>query len=260
MKGTNRMIDTVVHLTSPRSACPPMSFTLAVLSWGAHQTLENTLNSYQKYGLDKLADQRVIFFQEISSEDMQIADKYNYEYLGSSTNLGIPGGYRALVSYATQENFLFLENDWELIEVPARIIHHGQLWLLSPEIDVVRLRHRRYPGAPLWTLQFKGNELSRPEHLLDSVHWVDNPAQKFPQYIGYGEADDENGKSEWFSASSKHANWTNNPTMFRTDWLRKNIVDRLGDRDVELDIQSWWQQQFFGVTQGEGLFTHRRIG
>jgi hypothetical protein len=62
----------------------------------------------------------------------------------------------------------------------------------------------------------------------------------------------------WYT-TSRYANWTNNPTMFRTKFLEKYILPRMGSRDVELDIQQWWQEQNFWVAQGEGLFTHNRL-
>jgi len=34
----------------------------------------------------------------------------------------------------------------------------------------------------------------------------------------------------------------------------------VSNNDVEKNIQSWWQTQEFKVMQGEGLFTHNRVG
>lgn len=235
--------------------------TVAILSWAAHETLLNTLESYAKFNLAD--DERIIYFQEISSKDKEIAHRYGYQWLGSDTNIGIAGAYAELVKHATGEFFLFLENDWELIRKPraeldaAKVLLHGRL------ADVVRLRHRIHPGAPLWTVQFKDREMDRPTHLLDSVHWSD-PAQKFPALVRkYGVALrtglDENIQEIFWHTDAQHANWTNNPTMFRTEWLRETIVPKLGTRDVELDLQPWWEHQDFRVAQGEGLFTHKRL-
>ncbi len=92
--------------------------------------------------------------------------------------------------------------------------------------------------------------MKQPSHLLDSIHWT-NPAQFDPiMNIGGG----------WFYTTAKNANWTNNPTMFRTDWLRENILPRIGNSDIEVDLQPWWEQQDFDVIQGNGIFTHKRIG
>ena len=226
--------------------------TIAVLSWGAHQTLINTLQSYEDNGLDD--SQKLIFFQEISKDDIQIAEFFEYDYIGEKTNIGIGQALRRLVDEATGDFFLFLENDWENtnLENTVQIIHRSLFLLETNNTDVVRLRSRNNPGHPLWTRQFEGREYDRPEHLLDCVHWESDPT-RFPEITEV--------LPGWYRTTSKNANWTNNPTMFRTDWLRKHILPRLGgENDVEKNIQSWWQTQEFKVMQGEGLFTHNRVG
>jgi hypothetical protein len=237
-----------------------MGFTLAMLSWNAHKTLRNTLNSYRYFGLDKLADERIIFFQEISETDRIIANNFGYKAIGSDQNIGIAQAYKELVEKSTSDLFLFLENDWVLLDKPDDQITEAEEFLSEEWVDVVRFRHRQFPGAPLWTLQYKGSELERPEFLLDSIHWTD--PGKFVYY-------EDNGH-DWrpiikigpfYVTSAIYANWTNNPTMFRRGWLKKVILPRLGNKDIEVDIQEWWREQpQILVAQGEGLFTHNRIG
>jgi FkbM family methyltransferase len=101
-------------------------------------------------------------------------------------------------------------------------------------------------------MQFKGNELSKPEHLLDCVHWLTDPDKKFPQYI-------KSIVPGWYITSAQYANWTNNPHMIRTDWANDVLLPRLGDKDIELSLQKWWGKTAFVVAQGEGLFTHDRL-
>lgn len=231
-----------------------MSLTIAILSWNAHRTLRNTLESYKAFDLDRSATERLIFFQELSGADTQIAKKYGYDYTGTPNNIGVAAAYKKLVESSTSEFFLFLENDWQLIDYPFNALQDGQDMLRSKQVDVVRYRSRKYPGVPLWTLQYMDNEYEKPTHLLDCVHWQWKP-DKFPeiQLATVNERD-------WYFASSRHANWTNNPTMFRREWLLENIVPRMGNRDVEVDIQEWWEKQSYWVAQSEGLFTHNRIG
>lgn len=224
--------------------------TLAVLSWGAHRTLVNTLESYQTFGIDD--PEKIIFFQEISPADKRIADKYGFKYLGSSTNIGIAQAYKRLVEAATGETFLFLENDWVALESGDRL-KYGQELLYSDRADCVRFRHRRFPGHPLWTLQFEGNEYERPTHLLDAVHWTTHP-ENFPEIT-------KDVNTEFYITSSHYGNWTNNPTMFRTEFLENEVIPRIGKRDIEVDIQDWWADQDFIVAQDNvGIFTHNRIG
>jgi hypothetical protein len=220
--------------------------TIAILSWGSHKTLINTLESYKKFNLNDT--EKLIFFQEISKRDIEIAEEYGYLWQGDLENVGIAEAYKALVEHATGELFLFLENDWELLEPPEQQLAEASRLLLDNTIDIARFRHRQHPGNPLWTRQFEGNEMSRPEHLLDSIHWT-NP-DKFESVQKGG---------QWYITTAEYANWTNNPHMARTDFLRKEIVPRLSG-DIEKSLQEWWQQQSFVVTQGDGLFTHNRIG
>jgi hypothetical protein len=227
-----------------------VDLTLGVLSWGQHKTLKNTLNSYLNHGLLNRQDtEYLIFFQEFSEEDRHIADFFGFDMIASPTNVGIAEGYKELVKEAKGEYFLFLENDWVLRRSPWGQLVSAICSLATGEFDVVRFRDRKEPGNPLWTRQFEGNELSRPEHLLDCVHWKDDPTE-FPQ-IYYS-------KPFWYT-TSKYANWTNNPTMFKRDFLLEVILPRMGNRDVEIDIQQWWQEQDYWVAQGEGLFTHYRL-
>lgn len=233
-----------------------MPLTIGILSWGAHKTLNNTLNSYLNAGLLDHATQVFIFFQEISVKDQDVAHKFNLKFFGSETNLGIAGGYREMLKYAKQPNYLFLENDWQIHKDPNTSVydslHDAVEILTNHKANVVKLRSRVCPGEPLWTAKFKGKELSRPEHLLSCLHWTADPAKSFPKYI-------QKIAPSWYSASAQFANWTNNPHMIQTSWAKKVLLPRLGQRDIELDLQKWWQKSNHIVAQGEGLFTHQRL-
>lgn len=223
--------------------------TIAVLSWGATETLSNTLESYKKFGLDQLDDDRVIFFQEYNQEDKAIAKNFGWNSIGSPENIGIAEAYKLLVAYASGDLFLFLENDWELIEEPKQEIYDAAEMLRNHILDVARFRSRDKPGEPLWSRQYKDNEYSRPEYLLDCVYWEKSPL-KFPEITS--------PMYPWYMTKARFANWTNNPTMFRTEWLRENIVDRMVG-DIEVSLQPWWKDQDYMVGQSWGLFTHNRL-
>lgn len=224
--------------------------TLSVLSWGSPKTLAQTLDACSGMSFTD----KQIFFQEISEKDIEIANHYKYYAMGSTKNLHISGGYAQLIRACRTEYMLFLENDWKMIRSSLfadEVVEQGMRLLKDGSADVVRLRAREAPGSPLWTAQFAGNEMSRPEHLLDCVHWEPNPS-KFEAITEV-----EPGT---YCTTSKFANWTNNPTLFRTDFLRNHIYPRLlNGNDVERNLQSWWQTQEFKVCQGIGLFTHDRI-
>lgn len=234
----------------------PLPLSIGILSWGQHNTLRNTLESYAENGLLYKAAQVFIFFQEMSDEDVLISEEYGLWYDGAKHNLGIAGGYRAMLELVDQPFYLFLENDWWHRGYQRETQIEEGIELLSSGIDVARYRSKQEPGNPLWTLQFQGRELSRPEHLLDSIHWIDDPSEVFPQYIDKRLVDG----NAWYYTTAKNANWTNNPHMVRTDWARTVLGTRLGERDIERDLQEWWQTQDYLVAQSDGLFTHWRIG
>src|SRR6185369_2649992 len=112
--------------------------TIAILSWAARKTLRNSLESYRNYVLDEMDPEKIIFFQEITNEDKDLAAEFGYEAHGVPINIGI----------ATGDLFLFLENDWELIEDPTIVLEKATNILWNEAADVVRLRHRDNPGAP----------------------------------------------------------------------------------------------------------------
>ena len=240
-----------------------LPLTIGILSWGARATLLNTLESYKEAGLLDLAAQVFVFFQEISQDDIDIANEYGLEYTGVNTNIGIAEGYKAMLLNITQPNYLFLENDWMIDRnnhsprFVADQIVDGKLFLNAPihhpdRADVVRYRSRNLPGNPLWTRQFENHELWRPEHLLDAIHWrSDRQMEEFRDKI-------QVGAYGFYHTTSQYANWTNNPHMVRTEWIR-GLADKFGSGDIERDFQGWWEQQEFRVAQGEGLFTHWRL-
>ncbi len=233
-----------------------LPLSIGILSLGDHQTLLNSLNSYKSSGLLNYVAQVYIFFQKISDSDCSIADSFNIEYFGSEKNLGISGGYQELLKHANQPNFLFLENDWLIPEdsyplVTSQLSDAVKL-INQNTSDVVRLRSQKHPGDPLWTLQFRGKELTRPEHLLDCLHWIEDPSLNFPEYI-------KKITPNWFTTTASFANWTNNPHLIRTSWGREVLLPKLGDKDIERSLQKWWQQTNYVVAQGKGLFTHYRL-
>jgi hypothetical protein len=255
-----------------------MGLTIGILSWGATKTLISTLDSYLSYGLGTI-DDMVIFFQQMSDVDEHVAKSRGIRYFGSPHNLGIAEGYRRLVEASTGDFFLFLENDWLLIEEPFVPIGQAKYLLTEGTGDIVRFRHRKDPGNPLWTRQYVGREEEGLTHLLDCVHWMERPDLRFPQYIRrkvmhsmslenppvimdpkeYELTHPSVKEEEWFIASSKQANWTNNPHMARTDFLKENVLPHIGRGNLEGDIQNWWQEQDFKVIQGNGLFKHWRL-
>lgn len=240
-----------------------LPISIGILSWKSKHTLLNTLFSYKKNNLFDIVEDVVIFFNEMSEDDKIIANIFNIPYLGSSQNLGIGVGYFELAKNSKYENILLLEHDWELIENPTTTYNRLQqgINLLNSEISTVRFRHRNTPGYPLWSQYvYEGKELEHYEpiidlispHLLDTVHWKENPHELYSDKI--------QKQDEYFITTSRWANFTNNPCLYKKDFYI-GILENFYNKSLlfENDISPWWSRQNFKVAQGEGLFSHNDI-
>ena len=86
------------------------------------------------------------------------------------------------------------------------------------------------------------------KELTDTRYLLEEPEKRFPKYI-------QKYKNVYI-ASSKYANYTNNPVLYDREWFLKNIITQFEDsigRNNEKNIQAWWE---YKIGQGEGLFRH----
>jgi hypothetical protein len=241
-----------------------LPISIGILAWNSGQTLINTLFSYYQNGLFNVVDDITILFQEITEEDKQIADHFKIKYIGLNENIGIGKAFIKLTEVAQTENILLLEHDWFLIEnqkITYNRLKSG-LRMLNQGYNVIRYRHRRYPGYPLFTQPvYQGNELNHHDneinlvspHLLDSIHWLPNPDELFPDKIQ--KIDD------YFITTSRWGNWTNNPCLFKKDFYLQIVNNFIDNQDLLLEpsISKWWARQNFKVAHGEGLFKHEDL-
>lgn len=238
-----------------------LPISICILSWHSAKTLQNTLASYKKNGLLDLSDDVCILFQEVTAEDEKLAKKFGVKFIGLNENIGIGNGIIHLAENAKHQRFLFLENDWELVENKKTVFERlsSGLNLLNQGFDVVRYRSREKYGFPLHSLRHKGNELGYYDdwhlvtspHLLESLHWL-NPAKEFPDKI------QKNG--DYFVTTSRWANWTNNPFLIDKDFYLEKIAPFAGEGlEFERKIAPWWVKQNFKIAQGEGLFMHNDL-
>jgi len=235
-----------------------LNLSIGILTWNAHSTLKNTLESYKLSGLLDMVNDVCIFAQEGKELDYKIASDYGTDIIMSPTNVGIGKGLSTLAHAAETDNILLLENDWiilpELFPVVYSEVFKGLYMVEQKKADVVKFRSRRAPGDPLYTLQFANCEMTSPKHLFECVHWRENPDQDFPEYIS---KDPETGL---YYAKAKYANQTNNPCIYNKEFYIKTISPFSGEgNELEGKIDGWWQEQDITVAHGEGLFTHYRL-
>lgn len=235
-----------------------LNLSIGILSWKSGQTLVNTLQTYFDREFLHQVNDVCILFQDVSEQDKQIANHFGIPYIGLENNIGIGEAFIRLTQQAQTENVMVLEHDWKLIEDKQTTIDRlkSGIELLDGGYSCIRYRHRKEPGYPHFSFQYRGRELDYYDeeievtspHLLDSVHWCD-PFESFPQHIGKD--------GEYFTTTSRYGNWTNNPCLYKKDFYLETVKPFTGDGiALEGNISKWWAKQTYKVAHGEGLFKH----
>ena len=132
-----------VRMTKP-------SIGIGVLSWRAHKTLIQSLDSYRDNGFLDLFDQRIIYFSDITDADREIAKQYGWECAGGP-NEGIAGGMKRLAENMTTDYILLLQNDNIIIEDAGFARQHissAVELMQAGRCDLARMRHRWIMGEP----------------------------------------------------------------------------------------------------------------
>lgn len=236
------------------------NITLAMLSWRQPRTLRNTLESYQRNGLLDLVDEKIIFFNECVAQDVRIAEKYGFKVLKAKRNIGIARPFKALVEAATSDHFLFLENDFMLVEnaEATRQKLDAALKLLEEKtVDCVRLRHRWHYGDPnYWLQKIWDGRSDANEASLNSIYLYENPELKF------NEIDKVEVLNETFyCAPARICNFTNNPCLYKTPFLQQLISSMSFSEfdSLETQMDPIWDNSDYKVAQGSGLFKHHPL-
>ncbi len=196
-----------------------LPISVGILAWHSGQVLVDTLTTYYENGLLNMVNDVTILFQEVTEEDVKIASHFGIDYIGLEENIGIGKAFKQLTETAKTDYVLILEHDWNLIEnrETTYTILDKSITALELGLDVVRLRHRKNPGHPHFSFQYKGRELEYYDdwheitspHLLDSIHWCE-PDIEFPEQIKKSE--------DMFHTTSRYGNWTNNPCLYKKEF------------------------------------------
>ncbi len=235
-----------------------LPISVGILAWHSGQVLVDTLTTYYENGLLNMVNDVTILFQEVTEEDVKIASHFGIDYIGLEENIGIGKAFKQLTETAKTDYVLILEHEWNLIEnrETTYTILDKSITALELGLDVVRLRHRKNPGHPHFSFQYKGRELEYYDdwheitspHLLDSIHWCE-PDIEFPEQIKKSE--------DMFHTTSRYGNWTNNPCLYKKEFYLNVIEPFMGEGiDLERKIAYWWPRQDFKVGHNEGLFKH----
>jgi len=243
------------------------------------------LNSHKDNGLFDLipSKNRIIFFQEITKNDIEIAKEYQCNYIGNNSNVGILHAFVELVKKCDTEYFIFCENDWNLIECKKTT----ELILLdcieifkNDKADIVRLRHRKTPGVPLYSRpinveEWIAQDVSRFPYKLESLSWLSFPEKIYKNLLHEYEVN-----YKWYTTNLEHQQWSNNIFIGSTEYLRNNILPLINflkneDTDKHLDLENIlinynlhigkneeldnaiFNYKKIRISGGEGLFTHK---
>lgn len=258
--------------------------TIGYLNWKRHSILSQTLSSHKSNGLFDLIkpQNRIIFFQELSKKDIDIANNFECAYLGDSNNNGILDGFIKLVEKSTTEYFIFSENDWYLIEnkdVTIKILEDCIELLNGNLSDIVRLRHRKNPGNPLYSQPTNLDEWLQQDNTnfpykLESLTWVDDPNNVYNN-----ELKEFNGNYKWYITTLNHQKWSNNIFIAKTSYLRNVVLPLIrslsennnvytGLEDVLINYNNYLGKNNLldkiiksysetKISAGNGLFTHK---
>ncbi|MEM9421429.1 MAG: hypothetical protein AAF986_02810 [Pseudomonadota bacterium] len=147
------------------TSSPPIS--LGILSWRGHNSLSRTLASYAKENLFSLADETVLFLPEAEDRTVALGEAYGLNVRTAPNNLGILGGFQWMAEILGNRFLLLLEDDCPLIEPHAEV--KRQLTIAAKaledgDVNVMRLRHRQFPGmGPRYTVIDKFHRYFPPD-------------------------------------------------------------------------------------------------
>jgi len=156
------------------------SLSIALLSWKAHETTAQTLESYVRARLYDTADEFFIYFNQYSDADKALADRFGVRSTGTSENLGIWGGMDAEAANAKGDYILFLQNDHPVVVSPEETAHWMAAsleYLKAGKADIALLWHRFKRGDHSdFSSHFKYNYI----HDLDPRAIGGDVAKHFP--------------------------------------------------------------------------------
>ena len=260
------------------------NITIGYLSWKRHNIFKQTLSSHRNNGLFDIipSKNRLIFFQELSDDDIMIADQYECNYIGHKDNIGILNGFIELIQKCTTEYFIFCENDWYLVEnksINTKILEDSIMLLNNCKADIIKLRHRKLYGEPLYSKPTNIEEWLKQDYngcpyKLESLSWLDEPNKVYNNIM-----EEFNGNYKWYITTLEHQRWSNNIFIGKTDYIKNTILPLItffsiennkysGLEDILINYNNYLgkdiiidncikQYSNMKLASGEGLFMHR---
>lgn len=262
---------------------------LAIFSYKAPRTLEETLASYKRSGLLDFFDDVCIFFVGSTPKDQSVAEHYGLKSISTGEELGVRGGISCMIANMKTDYILLVEHDcmlWNGATSEKLKIHLTEALnvLERDAADMVRLRHSwirktnaNVNAAAIYSHFYHIDQLSsswkHAENLSDAAPWVkwirralhpirakrwigrsvyveENPHLKFPQYI--------HKDGNIFIVDSSVFHWTNQPSLVNRNFLMKSMKQispllSLGNQSSRLEFEK-------SINNRHWRNSHYRIG
>ena len=258
-----------------------LKFSIGILSWKGYDSLYNSLNSYEKNGLNSLTKSKFLCLPEYSSRGIEIAKKFSYRPILFKNNIGILGGFKSLALNMPDGPLLLLENDLPLVEnykITFNLLKQSLKHLYKYNAAQVRLRSITDPGEPFHSIKKYDNywgcgtlkklkRLFRPgkaKKLIGTgIYKEKDPHLKFTKYIS---------KLDNYSylISSEIMNWSNLAIIVDRNFFLNVIIKEAeindstkkinGFKNIEIELNNkWWRDKRWNLVVTNGLFKHLRV-
>ena len=259
------------------------NITIGYLSWKRRDVFKQTLSSHVNNGLYDIisSKNRLIYFQELDNDDIIIAKQYECNYIGNKDNIGILNGFIKLVEKCNTEYFIFCENDWYLTEdktITFKILEDAIMLLNCNKADIIKLRHRKMYGEPLYSKpnnvdEWLNSNYNGCPYKLESLSWLDDPNKVYNNIL-----EEFNGNYKWYITTLLHQKWSNNIFICKTNYVKDVILPLIqinincnkytGLEDVLINYNNYLgksekinniieKYSNLKLAGGEGLFMHK---
>ena len=258
-----------------------LKFSIGILSWKGYDSLNNSLQSYEKYGLNSLTKSKFICLPEYSNKGIELAKKFEYHPILFEKNIGILNGFKSLALNMPDGPLLLLENDLLLVEnnkTTYALLKQSLEYLYKYNAAQVRLRSIKDPGEPFHSINKYENywgygilkrlkRFIRPnkaKKLIGTGIYVENnPDLKFSKYIS-------KLKNNSYLITSEIMNWSNLAIMVDRNFFLNVIINEAeithgkkkinGFKNIEIELnKKWWRDKRWNMIITNGLFKHLRV-
>jgi hypothetical protein len=176
-----------------------------------------------------------------------------------------------MIQATKTQYFIFAECDFKLVNDRAttkKILKEAMKLMEEKGVELVRLRDKKRPGAPLGSRDFAPvSDEELPNYTFDmsfpyKIEVVMFPGDIQPDKAFPGLFERIDYETPWYKTTSEHAPWSNNAFIAKTDFLKEKLLPLL---EANREMPSTSMEQYliqnlkgYSVAAGNGLFMHER--